>query len=207
MERERGNSLFDARNRLVISFGYELPRWTGGNLAQRMLLGGWQLNGIFQVQSGYPLTAVNAAMTAQSLTFRPNMTCNPNSLQNRSAGASNLYFDTSCFSLPTVAANGTTQIDNSRSGNEPRGAILGPAFNTTDASIFKTFNVSETQRAELRFEAFNVFNEAHFAQPNLTFILGAANQASTATSSNFGRITQTIGNDSRVVQLAFKYSF
>jgi len=192
LARERGNSLFDTRNRFVLSFGYELPNLIGKPAVERLLIGGWQLNGIFQVQSGNPFTVVNSVTTAQSLTFRPNMTCNPNNLANRNVGTSATFFNTSCFSLPTIGS----KIDNSQSGNEPRGVVVGPGFNTTDMSIFKIFRITENQHADFRFEVFNVFNEAHFAQPGLTF--GA---------STFGRITSTVGNDSRVVQLAFKYGF
>lgn len=192
MERERGNSLFDTRNRFVLSFGYELPRLLGRSAAERLFVGGWQINGIFQAQSGNPFTVVNASTTAQSLTFRPNMTCNPNNYAERNVGTAATFFDTACFSLPMAGA----KIDNSRSGNESRGAVVGPGFNTMDASIFKIFRITETQHADLRFEVFNVFNEAHFAQPGLTF-----------GTSTFGRITSTVGNDSRVIQLAFKYGF
>lgn len=192
MARERGNSLFDTRNRFVLSFGYELPRLMDKPVAARLLIGGWQVNGIFQVQSGNPFTVVNSATTAQSLTFRPNMTCNPNNLANRNVGTSSLFFNTSCFSLPTLG----TKIDNSRSGNEPRGVVVGPGFNTTDMSLFKIVRITENQHADFRFEVFNVFNEARFAQPGLTF-----------GTPTFGRITSTVGNDSRVVQLAFKYGF
>jgi outer membrane receptor protein involved in Fe transport len=191
---ERGNSLFDARNRFVLSFGYELPRLESHALAERLVLGGWQVNGIFQVQSGNPFTAVNSSTTAQSLTFRPNETCNPNNLPGRKPGSSNTFFNTACFSLPTTS---TGLIDNSHSGNEPRGTIVGPGFNNTDASLFKTFPVREADRIELRFEVFNVFNEAHFAQPGLTF----------GSPATFGRITSTIGNDQRIIQLAAKFAF
>ncbi|MBS1821562.1 MAG: TonB-dependent receptor [Acidobacteria bacterium] len=192
MVRERGNSLFDTRNRFVLSFGYELPRLLDKPVFERLLVGGWQLNGIFQAQSGNPFTAVNSVNTAQSLTFRPNMTCNPNQGAAKKPGATQLFFNTACFSLPTIGS----KIDNSQSGNEPRGVIVGPGFNTTDASLFKIFRITENQHADFRFEVFNVFNEAHFSQPGLTF--GA---------STFGRITSTVGNDSRVVQLAVKYGF
>jgi hypothetical protein len=192
MERERGNSLFDTRNRFVLSFGYELPRLLGRPGAERLLVGGWQINGIFQAQSGNPFTVVNSSTTAQSLTFRPDRTCNPNDYAKRDVGTGATFFDTACFSLPKMGS----RVDNSRSGNESRGAVVGPGFNTLDASIFKIFRITETQHADFRFEVFNVFNEAHFAQPGLTY-----------GTSTFGRITSTVGNDSRVVQLAFKYGF
>lgn len=192
MVRERGNALFDTRNRFVLSFAYELPQLLGRPAAERLLIGGWQINGIFQAQSGNPFTVVNSSTTAQSLTFRPNMTCNPNNYAKRNVGTTSTFFNTACFALPMVGS----KVDNSQSGNEPRGVVVGPGFNTTDASIFKIFRITENQHADFRFEVFNVFNEAHFAQPGLTF--GA---------STFGRITSTVGNDSRVIQLAVKYGF
>jgi hypothetical protein len=192
--REKGASLFDARNRFVLSLQYELPRLEDRSLAERLLIGGWKFNTIYQVQSGSPLTAVNSSTTAQSLTFRPNQTCNPNSGVQRKAGtASNQhFFNTACFSLPTTG----NLIDNSTSGNESRNTILGPGFNTMDASLFKVLNLRETKSFEFRFEVFNLSNEAHFAQPVATF--GA---------STFGQITSTVGNDSRVIQLAIKLAF
>ena len=192
--RERGNSLFDARNRFVLSFGYELPRLETRSLAERLVLGGWQVNGIFQVQSGNPFTAVNSTVTAQSLTFRPNETCNPNAGAAHKPGSSNTFFNTACFALPTTTAG---LIDNSQSGNEGRNNILGPGFNNTDASLFKNFNVRETDKIELRFEVFDVFNEAHFSQPGATF----------GSAATFGRITSTVGNDQRIIQLAAKFAF
>ncbi len=77
--KERGNALFDARNRFVLSLQYEFPRLDGRPLAERLLIGGWQFNTIYQIQSGSPFAAVYSSTTAQSLTFRPNQTCNPNS--------------------------------------------------------------------------------------------------------------------------------
>jgi hypothetical protein len=192
MARERGNSLFDARQRFVLSFGYEFPRMRNSSLVERLIVGGWQINGIFQAQSGNPFTAVNSSATAQSLTFRPNMSCNPNNGPH-GIGSASPFLNKACLALPTTA-NGL--IDNSQSGNEPRNVLLGPRWNSTDASLFKIFHAGETQSIEFRFEVFDLFNEAHFAQPNPTF-----------GSSTFGTITSTVGSDQRILQMALKYSF
>jgi hypothetical protein len=77
--REKGPSLFDARNRIVVSLQCEFPRLDGHSLAEQLLIGGWNFNTIFQVQLGGPFAVVNSATTAQSLTFRPNQTCDANS--------------------------------------------------------------------------------------------------------------------------------
>jgi hypothetical protein len=195
---EKGPSLFDARNRFVLSLVYEFPKFEGHMLAERLILGGWNFNTIYQIQSGSPFAVVNASTSAQSLTFRPNQTCNPNSGVPQKAGTlpTQHFFNTSCFALPTTTINGVTLVNNSQSGNAARNSVLGPSFNTTDASIFKTLGINERYKSEFRFEVFNVFNEAHFSQPVATF--------GTAT---FGQITSTIGNDSRVIQMAIKLLF
>ncbi len=63
-----------------------------------------------------------------------------------------------------------------------------------DISVFKNFQFTERQRAQLRFEAFNVLNHAHFSNPGGT--LG---------SPTFAAITAAA--DGRVLQMAAKYSF
>ena len=45
-----------SRHRFVLSFGYELPGRPDRNTAMTALLGGWQVNGIIQGQTGFPLT-------------------------------------------------------------------------------------------------------------------------------------------------------
>jgi hypothetical protein len=196
--REKGPSLFDARNRFVMSLQYEFPKLASRSLPERLFVGGWNFNTIYQIQSGSPFSVVNGS-TAQSLTFRPNQTCNANSGAQHKAGTGSAhYINTACFAVPTVTQNGVTLIDNSQSGNESRNSVLGPGYNTTDASLFKSLNFKERNKFEFRFEVFNVFNEAHFSQPIATF---------GPSTSTFGQITSTIGNDSRVIQMAIKASF
>ena len=133
LAREKGDALFDARDRFVMSFGYELPRLTHRNAVTRLTLGGWQVNGIVQAQTGFPLTAIepnNVSLT--SLTNRPNMTCDPNDNAPHTVAQ---YFNTACFTRLTLAAN-AGQV-----GNEARDVIRGPGFARTDLSFFKNFAI------------------------------------------------------------------
>jgi hypothetical protein len=112
LEREKGDSLFDARHRFVAAVSYELPRLDERGTVGRLVLGGWQFNGIVQGQTGFPLTVVepnNVSLT--SLTNRPDMTCDPNARGARTVAQ---WFDTSCFRRLSIAA------DAGRVGNEPR---------------------------------------------------------------------------------------
>ena len=191
--RERGPSLYDVRNRFVMSVQYAFPTLAGKPLMERLFVGGWNFNTIFQAQSGTPIAIINSSTTAQSLTFRPNQTCYPNQGAPHNVTQ---FFNKSCFALPTTTVGGVTLVDNSQSGNAGRNSVIGPGFNTTDMSMFKSLNFTERYVFQFRFEAFNILNEAHFSQPVATF-----------GTPTFGQITSTVGNDSRVIQMAIKMSF
>jgi hypothetical protein len=144
------------RHRFVLSFGYELPELQSRTATVRLILGGWQVNGIVQAQTGFPLTVIepnNVSLT--SLTNRPDMTCDPNAAGARTTAQ---WFDTSCFRRLTVASN-AGQI-----GNEPRNAVRGPGFTRTDVSLFKRIRIARSHEIQLRVEAFNVLNSARFNQ-------------------------------------------
>jgi outer membrane receptor protein involved in Fe transport len=182
---EKGDALFDVRHRFVISFGYELPRLADRGALVRNVLGGWELNGIFQAQTGFPLSVNEGAnLDIRYLTARPDVTCDPNDGPKTTAQ----WFDTSCFVRRSLAETGE------RPGNAGRNTVRGPGFNRTDLSLFKNFVVRRDQALQLRVEAFNLFNQVRFGQPGGTI--------GTAT---FGQITQA--DDGRIIQLGIKYIF
>lgn len=182
----KGYSLFDARNRFVMSVGYQLPTFATQRRLVNMVLGNWQLNGIFQVQSGFPFTVNepdNVSLTSESQ--RPNLTCDPN------AGAPHIigeWFNTSCVQRLTIAANA------GEVGDEGRNVVRGPGLDNTDFSLFKNFKTVESEQLQFRIETFNLFNHPYFGLPDNT--LG---------SPTFGAITNAA--DGRIVQLAAKYMF
>lgn len=190
--KEKGSSLYDSRHRFVTSVQYTMPRLEGKPMLERMILGGWTTNYIFQIQAGSPLTVVNSSTTAQSLNFRPNMLCNPNTNAPHKIGTNGTYFNAACLALPTTS---TGLIDNRFSGTLPRSLILGPGFFRLDGSLFKNFQLRHENTLEFRMEVFNITNTPHFSQPYLYM------------GSSLGMITSTVGNDQRVVQLAAKIKF
>ncbi|HVG86873.1 MAG TPA: hypothetical protein VM820_20285, partial [Vicinamibacterales bacterium] len=185
LEFEKGPALFDVRHRFVLSFGYELPRLEDKAAAIRYVAGGWQLNGIYQGQTGFPLSINRGAtLDIRYLTWRPDVTCDP----DNGPKTTGQYFDTSCFNLRTLPETGD------RPGNVGRNTVRGPGFQRTDLSIFKNFDFNQRHRIQVRIEAFNLWNQARFGQPN--GIIGTA---------PFGQITTA--EDGRVIQLGLKYSF
>ena len=184
LAQEKGDALFDARHRFVFSFGAELPKLADKSSAIRNVLGGWQLNGIFQFQTGFPFTVVDPVLTLAGLTNRPNMTCDPNANAPHTVDR---WFDTSCFTR-RAAAN-TAGLS-----SQPRNAVRGPGFNRTDMSIFKNIGFAKDKQIQLRIEGFNIFNQVRWGQP-----------VSNPGAANFGAITSS--DDGRIIQFGAKFSF
>jgi hypothetical protein len=185
LELEWGDALFDVRHRFVISFGAELPTPRSMGKVVEYVVGGWQLNGIVQTQTGFPLSVTNAQLDARFLTNRPDATCDPN---ENAPHTVEQWFNTSCFVARPLAQTGE------RPGNAGRNTIRGPGFSSTDLSLFKNVAFGGGRRVQLRVEAFNLFNQVRFNNPS-----GAIGTA------NFGRITSA--QDGRVMQFGIKYLF
>ncbi len=182
---EKGDSLFDVRHRFVLSFGIELPRMEDESGFAKAVLGGWQINGIFQAQTGSPFTAYAAGDTQLGLTDRAEQICDPND----GPKTADEWFATDCFrarSRPEQLAG---------LSNQGRNTVRGPGFSRVDLSLFKNFYFGGAKTLQLRVEAFNVFDRVNLGTPR--FDIGP---------SNFGRITSTNG-DARIIQLGVKFLF
>jgi hypothetical protein len=186
---EKGPALFDVRHRVVFSFGAALPTPTAMGRAVEQLLGGWQLNGIIQAQTGFPFTVHDPINSIRYLTNRPDQICDPNENAPHTVAQ---WFDTTCFVRRPQAAT-------AEPGSTPRNSVRGPGFARTDLSVLKNVRLPASQSIQLRVEAFNVFNQTQFRNP------GTGNTGNQIGTPQFGQITAA--EDGRVVQLAIKYSF
>jgi hypothetical protein len=184
LDAEKGPALFDVRHRFVVSFTAELPTPQGNGPVMEHLLGGWQVNGIVQAQTGFPFTVYDPNTTIRFLQERGNQTCDPN---DNGPETVEQWFNTTCFERRPLAQT-------AEPGTTPRNSVRGPGFARTDLSLFKNVVLTGTHRLQFRFEMFNLFNQTRFGQPG--FLLG---------SQDFGRITSS--DDGRVIQLAVKYNF
>ena len=153
------------------------------------MLGGWQLNGIFVVQTGAPLNVTDGF--DNSLTGiggdRPDIVGDPNLDDSRPRGERILkWFNTAAYAASTP---GTF-------GNLGRNTDRGPVPMNLDASMFKAFPMpfAESHRLEFRAEFFNAINRVNLGNPNTSL-----------TNALFGRVTSA--GDPRIIQLGLRYSF
>ncbi|NWF85176.1 MAG: TonB-dependent receptor, partial [Bryobacteraceae bacterium] len=187
-ERNWARAGFDRRQTFVQSYIYELPFGKGRKYVQSgagaWILGGWQLNGILTLMSG---NAINFSSTAPNNAPGNAQTPNING-EFRVLGAINdsPWFDTSVFSAPAP----------NTFGNVGRNAATGPKFFNLDASLFRTFEITERFKAELRAEAFALPNSPswQYNNPNTN-----------VNDANFGKIRGAGGN--RTMQLGIRLLF
>jgi hypothetical protein len=191
LDLEWAYSDFDVRHRLVVNWLWELPFFRESTGLTAALLGGWQINGITQLQSGFPFNVNNQASYPTGdyngdgvNTDRPNLPAFGLDPPDTGRDAyMNGLFSAADFPRPDVI------------GNLPRNAYRGPGFAATDLSLFKDFALPWREtKLQVRAEAFNVLNQVNLQRPN-------GNMA----QATFGRSTQAFA--ARELQFAVKLIF
>ena len=89
-------------------------------------------------------------------------------------------------------------------GDERRNQVFGPPSRSLSLSLFKEFPIHEAIHLQFRVEAFNLLNQANYANPGSTISTYSAAGVSQA-GGGFGTITSlNPGIDMREIQLALK---
>jgi hypothetical protein len=191
LSAEHGRSLFDSRNRFAGSVTYAVPFARNFTGLSRTLLDGWQFNGLLAVNSSTPFTIYDSANVSLQAPHpgvsgmfgdRPNVLGNPNKGAPHKVSQ---WVSSSAFQRLDPVANA------GQFGNEGRNIVDGPAYGSLDASLDKSFLLSDKSRVQFRAEAFNVTNHANLIPPVFDI-----------NSPAFGQITEA--QAPRVLQFALK---
>lgn len=205
-EYERRLSDADIPHRLVVSGIWELPfghgrRFgSGWHRAVDVVLGGWQFQGIGQLQGGRPITIGNVY-------YNGDITKLKTAINNK--GIDNTTFDISGFYFTDAAVQTNGVVDPVKQRADPRISLTsnyrllpsrfsqfrGDNLNLWDLSLSKNVSFTEKVKLQLRGEFLNAFNTPNFGDPNLT-----------PSNSNFGKITGQ-NNLARNVQIGLKLIF
>jgi hypothetical protein len=186
---------------------YDLPIGRGKRFGSSLnpildqIIGGWQVNTILDISSGFPFTVTTGSGTGSLAISTYGYANNTSSdcLAGRDVGAldktdsrGGVWFFTadagSKFAIPSPGTLGTCG----------RNTFNGPAYSQVDLGVFKAFKVTERAKLDFRAEMFNAFNHANFSLPT------EANRST--QSATFGRITST-RSPNRVIQFALKLAF
>ena len=186
----RGLSLFNSKQRFVVSYDWELPIPKRQGFAGRVI-NDWEVSGITQFQSGFPIRLDTSDDNELINSFfflgteAPSLT-GPLQIQNpKKTGG--FYLNYNQFSDPPLGSfNNGTQ----------RSLCCGPGLEDWDFSVHKKISLSETKYVQFRAEIFNVFNRTNFSNPDGHFSDGP---------TLFGKITSA--GDPRLLQFALKFFF
>jgi Carboxypeptidase regulatory-like domain len=210
-----GPSVFDVPNRFSLSFNYSLKGLNGGKGAVGVLTGGWGISGTSIFQSGYPLTASNFnsynPVCADTSSTAPACPSFANPAVGYAPGSGDYNADGNNNDYPN--ATSYRQSTNNKSwlngaipktdfgvptlgqgGNESPQQFRGPNFIETNVNFYKDTAITERVNFQFRFEVFNLFNRANYANVDVNFPDG-----------NFGAATAS--HEPRFWQLGGKISF
>jgi hypothetical protein len=194
---ERGRSLFDARNRLVLNYQWSLPFWRQPHGRFQQALGNWQINGIVTLMSGTPFTVFDSTDfsvqgSAPEITGffsnRPNLV--PGQNPNSGPHTPGAWLNAAAFQKIINDPNSPTQ----QFGTAGRNIAQGPGFADWDFSAFKNIRVAEGKEIQFRAEFFNFLNHPNFRLPD-----------SDISSQTFNEILAA--QDPRLIQFALKFNF
>jgi outer membrane receptor protein involved in Fe transport len=203
---------------------FELPFGKGKKFlsdapkAVNAVLGGWQMNTVWQLQSGLPFTPTYRDCSAERDTgwCRPNLVGDwrvDNPTRNqwfRTAAAPLQNGPSSNPSDPTVIFRAAGPADGpwqrpatGTFGSIGRNRLEGPGLSNVDVSFFKSFQITERVKAQFRAESFNFANRINLANPGV-----GGNGACVDCPGIAGRITSMLQSATpRQWQFALRLEF
>jgi hypothetical protein len=193
-ELEDRISVLDRPHRFTFAGTYLLPVGRGRPVGQGLnrvldaLVGGWQLNGTYEWQSGEPFNLT-------SNLYYPGDVTQLKSLLDKDDGRGGKYGIDRPAIVVTLNSFGLrnvpTTLDNLR--NQP--------YSVANLSLTKNFNLGEGKRLQVRGEALNAFNHPYFGSG-----LGLNPGTTASPNAAFGLVT-TQRNNPRDIQLGIKFVF
>lgn len=208
-------SEFDARHIVIINYLYQLPFFRNQKGFAGRTLGGWQISGITQFQTGLPCS-VAAANDYAGVGLDSNFGCgvngqywavNGNPKIIGTFGPSGQWFATTnpdgtpIFTAPAAGTFNTQRV---------RDLIYQPGYQNWNMGLFKTIPVNERFRFQFRAEAYNVWNHPNWC--GNSGCSGTTNIGLNPTNAaTFGKVLSkgsgSSGQGERNLQLSLRLEF
>ncbi|HEX8889402.1 MAG TPA: TonB-dependent receptor [Pyrinomonadaceae bacterium] len=193
----------DRPNRFTFSTVYELPFGRGRSFGKDMnrlvdvVVGGWQINGTYEWQSGEPFT-----LSPTQVWYYAGDLSQLQSHTGENNGQGQKYgVDISAFTIPLANGIGIVRLNNFNTGlrNVPTtlDSLRNQPFINVNLSLSKNFMLGERTKLQLRAEAINAFNHPYF---------GSGIGLDPSNTGTFGLVT-TQRNNPRDIQLGVKFVF
>jgi len=219
LDRARGGN--DLTHVFSGSLVLTLPNLENQSPFVKNVFGDWEITGIVQASTGYPITVrtggvggISGNGSAPAGTGFGNNN-RPNVVDGQPCQASG-GDKTQWLNPAAWTVNGYALGTN---GNSGRNICNGPGFFRTDASVYKNIKLGDRVKLQLRLEVYNLFNTVNFVTTSLTNggnitsynpgnVVLDANKThilSATPVGNFGQLTAA--NDPRTMQLGIRLAF
>jgi hypothetical protein len=149
-----GNSEFDQRRALIITYIYAIPGPKTGN-ALGYVLKDWQISGTTTLRDG---------LAAPLLTFGDESGVGNNRTRFNCVGP--IHYQLKDFTIPYADPSAFSEPAPGTFGNCPRNPLTAPGLNAWDMSLQRTFKMGERFAFQFRASFFNAFNHPNFAEPS-----------------------------------------
>jgi len=198
MSLNRGPSDWDIPQSLILNYVWVVPTPASWNAAEKMVFSRWQFGGIFEYQSGSPFSVTIPNDQARTGTTNVGGQTPSGQRPNGVPGCSQTtadpghYINLSCYSFPALGTIGTLG----------RNTLRVPNIVNYDFSLAKNFSFGEHLNAQLRAEAFNLFNHPSF-QPATTAVFTSTGQV----VPNSTQLNPPTVTSARQLQLGIRLTF
>ncbi len=204
---DKGNADFDIRQRVVISAVWDEPFFKTGHGLASQTLGGWTMAPIFTARTGSPYSLFDCT---NAYTFCPlaafNTPIGTGANGNPSAAATPATYN--FLTIPQASIDHYTNPTYFYSDLPPfpanmssRNEFRAPGFYELDFGLYKTINLGEKCKLQIRGEAYNLFNHANMYVEAASIDLGSTNIVPACKGCTGADA------DRRNVQLALKFTF
>ncbi len=186
----------DAPHRINISTVWSLPFGKGrqflnstNGLVER-IVGGWELSGIWSIQSGFALPFGNSIYYGDPA----------NIVLPLDQRTPDHWFNVAGFETASAKQLLGNQV---RTWPFRFSTIRGPRQNNIDIALIKQTRISEGKNIEFRAEALNAANHPYFPNPSMT-----VTTAQSVKDTGFGQISaSTMNNYARRLQMSLRFLF
>lgn len=194
-----GKSSFDTRHIAVINFIYEMPFFRDRSAFTGKLLGGWQVSGVTQFQTGVPITVGTpddfagigrTDLQPWSVNGATGLSRGERAFSQGTADQ-NFWFRTTSGGDPIFTRPAAGTFSNQNRNSLPFHDV---GLQNWNLGLFKEFMAGEVHRFQFRAEFFNFPNHPNFS--------GVTRDPRSGT---FGKVTGKTSE--RNVQLSLRYSF
>ena len=149
-----GNSEFDQRRALIITYVYAIPQpKTISMLAYA--LKDWQVSGTTTLRDGLAAPLLTFGDESGVGNFHTRFNC-----------IAPIHYQLRDFTQPYASASSFSNPAPGTFGNCPRNPLVAPGLNAWDMSLQRTFKMGERFAFQFRASFFNAFNHPNFAEPS-----------------------------------------